>query len=233
MPVVHPAAKPDSSAAQLNIDSQGNLLVNVAEGSFAVSTGAQYNATPPIFTDGTSNPLQSDSHGTLLVSQRDASGAVQGNLANPVRIDPVGTTTQPVSISGTVPVSISGTAAVALTPATSGGLSSSKLVSAASTNATSIKTSAGQLYNVQAFNTNASARFLKIYNKASAPTVGTDTPVATYLIPGNASGSGCVIEISNGLALNAGLAIAITGGIADNDTTAIGANDCVVNLQYK
>lgn len=294
MPFVHPAIPQGgdgSNSAPLQVDNSGNLLVNVAEGSFAVSSGAQYNATPPTFTNGetgplqcdvngkllvagtinasssatynsstqnltsgSSNALQSDSHGALLVSQRDSSGAVQGALGNPLRVDPTGTTTQPVSIAASVavtgtfwqatqPVSLasvpthavtqSGSWSTSTIPATSGGLSASKLVSAASTNATSVKTSAGQLYNVQAFNTNASARFLKIYNKASAPTVGTDTPVATFLVPGNASGAGCVIEISNGLALSAGLAFAITGGMADSDTTAIGAGDCVVNLQYK
>jgi hypothetical protein len=118
-------------------------------------------------------------------------------------------------------------------PAASGGLTASKLISAASTNATSVKASAGQLYNVQAFNTNAAARFLKIYNKASAPTVGTDTPVAVYLLPGASAGAGCVIEISNGLALGSGLAFALTTGIADSDTGAVGANEVVVNLQYK
>ena len=89
------------------------------------------------------------------------------------------------------------------------------------------------MYNLQAFNTNStSVRYLKLYNKASAPTVGTDTPVATYLIPAN--GSGVVVEISNGMgAFTAGIALAVTGAMPDTDTTAVGANEVLVNLQWK
>ena len=143
----------------------------------------------------------------------------------------------PVSQSGTWTVQPGNTAnttpwLTSLVPATSGGLSITKLVSAATTNATSVKTSAGQLYNVQAFNTNTtSPRYLKLYNLAAAPTVGTSVPVATFLIPPNYSGF--VIEVSNGIAFATGIAFAITGGMADTDSTAIAAAEVVVNLQYK
>ena len=59
----------------------------------------------------------------------------------------------------------------------------SALTSAATTNATSVKTSGGTIYNIVASNTGAAAAYLKIYNKASAPTVGTDIPVHTCVIP--------------------------------------------------
>ena len=121
----------------------------------------------------------------------------------------------------------------ALQPQTSNGLTATRLISAATTNATSVKTSAGQIYNVQAFNTNASARFLKLYNLSVAPTVGTSVPVATWVIPGNASGSSLVVEIANGMTFASGIAFAITANMADTDTTAVGASDVAVNLQYK
>lgn len=123
---------------------------------------------------------------------------------------------------------------VANSPATSGGCLMSKLVSAASTNATSLKASAGQLYMVTASNINASARYLKFYNKASSPTVGTDTPVLTFLIPGNASGAGTNIPVPDtGLAFGTGIAYAITTGATDADTGAVAANDIIVNIAYK
>ena len=166
--------------------------------------------------------------------------------AGALKVDNSGVT-QPVSgtvsVSGTVPVSgafyqatqpvsVAATVTTSSVPAASGGLSTTKLLSAATTNAASVKTSAGQVYNIQAFNTNAaSPRYLKLYNKASAPTVGTDTPIKTILIPAN--GSGVVIEISNGLACSTGIAFAITGGVADSDTTAIGANEVIVNIDWK
>jgi hypothetical protein len=88
--------------SHLNLDTAGNLLVNIAQGSFSSSTGAAYNSAQQNFTNGTTNPLQADSHGQLLVN-------AGGTLAAPLRIDPVGTTAQPISgtvgISGTVPVS--------------------------------------------------------------------------------------------------------------------------------
>ena len=59
----------------------------------------------------------------------------------------------------------------------------SALTSAATTNATSVKTTGGTIYNIVASNTGVTDVYLKIYNKASAPTVGTDIPVHTCVIP--------------------------------------------------
>lgn len=107
-----------------------------------------------------------------------------------------------------------------------------KLISAATTNATSVKASQSALYGVQAFNTNAAARYLKLYNKASAPTVGTDTPVKVLTIPGNTAGAGLVIHFANGLDFPTGLAYALTTGAADSDTGAVAANELVIGLDY-
>jgi hypothetical protein len=114
--------------------------------------------------------------------------------------------------------------------ATSGGSTLSHTMSAASTNATSLKASAGMVYGVCISNNNASARYFKLYNKASAPTVGTDTPVTVIQVPGN----GTVIRAYPvGAVFGTGIAWACTGGIADSDTTAIGANDCSIDIEYK
>lgn len=114
-----------------------------------------------------------------------------------------------------------------------GGYTPSHLISGASTNATSVKGSAGTIGYLTASNINASPRYLKIYNKATAPTVGTDVPVHTFLIPGNASGAGTNIPIpSEGIALGTGIGLALTTGVADNDTGAVAANDIVVNYGW-
>lgn len=115
---------------------------------------------------------------------------------------------------------------------TAGGATPYKLNSAASTNATSVKASAGQIYSIACMNTNASARYLKLYNKASAPTVGTDTPVQVYTIPGNTAGSGMTITFPVGLSFGTGIAFALTTGAADSDTGAVAANEIIVNLSY-
>jgi hypothetical protein len=113
----------------------------------------------------------------------------------------------------------------------SGSCTPFKLISAASTNATSVKNTAGSLLELQASNTNAAARFVKIYDKASAPTVGTDVPKNTYTLPPT-TGS-VTIVIPNGKTFLNGIALAITGAVGDADATAIAASDVVVNLCYK
>lgn len=105
-----------------------------------------------------------------------------------------------------------------------------RLVSAATTNATSVKTAAGALASLYALNTNAAVRYLKIYDKASAPTVGTDAPVLTMALPAS---SGTPLNLGdNGLALANGLAFALTANATDADATAIGAGDVILTLLY-
>ncbi|HEX7633120.1 MAG TPA: hypothetical protein VF401_02205 [Candidatus Saccharimonadales bacterium] len=106
----------------------------------------------------------------------------------------------------------------------SGGLPSARIKSAASTNATSLKVSTAGLYGLALSNDSSSKRYIKIYNKATAPTVGTDTPVFTFLIPANGTISVPMTEVAVS-AFASGLGYAITGGIADSDTTAIGADE--------
>ena len=97
------------------------------------------------------------------------------------------------------------------------------LSSAATTNATLIKASAGRLFLIIGRNNVASIRYLKFYNKASAPTVGTDVPVLTIALDAS---SRFEIDLNPyGQFFTTGIAFAITGAVADNDTTAIAAAD--------
>lgn len=117
--------------------------------------------------------------------------------------------------------------------ATAGGLATASRLasSAASTNATVAKSSAGRLYRVQAFNNATNLLFLKIYNKATTPTVGTDTPIATLALPSKVKYDLDFDLI--GLYCSLGISFAITANAADNDTTAIAAGDVVgLNIWY-
>ena len=107
-----------------------------------------------------------------------------------------------------------------------------RLLSAASTNATSLKASAGTLYVLYAVNLNAAVRYLKLYNKASAPTVGTDTPVATLPIPASTTGAGFVLDLGPGFDFATGIAYATTTGVADADTGAVAANEIILAGVY-
>lgn len=106
--------------------------------------------------------------------------------------------------------------------ASSNNLTNTRIVSAATTNATNLKASAGQIYTIDLFNSAAYTVFLKLYNKASAPTVGTDTPAWTIPIP---AGSGYSKTFYFGLTQGTGISYAITKNIGDSDTTAVAASD--------
>lgn len=98
-----------------------------------------------------------------------------------------------------------------------------RLVSAAaSTNATSVKASAGDVGNIVGFNAAAAKRYLKLYNKASAPTVGTDVPVMTLTLP---AGQPFNFDFQMGHYFSTGIAYALTVNAADADTTALTAAD--------
>ena len=101
---------------------------------------------------------------------------------------------------------------------------------AATTNATLVIAGITRLQFLSAHNTSAAVKFLKIYDKATAPTVGTDVPKMVFPIP---AGSYINPDISFGLKLKLGLSFAITGGVADTDTTATAANDVIVNMGYR
>ena len=103
-----------------------------------------------------------------------------------------------------------------------------RVVSAASTNATSVKASAGNLYHITASNTSAAVKYLKFYDKASAPVVGTDTPIFTLGVPVGGFSEAYDFPISFTL----GIAYAITGAVADSDTTAVAVNDITGLLLY-
>lgn len=82
------------------------------------------------------------------------------------------------------------------------------------------------------FNMNAAARFLKIFNTTSAPTLGTATPVMTIVIPGSTLGAGANVSLGRGVGFSAGLSIAFTDAIASTSTGSISAGDVAANLYY-
>lgn len=142
--------------------------------------------------------------------------------------------------SGTITAVIGGTAAytaflgtqsVQVQPTVNVGASTfHHLISAATTNATSVKASAGVANSITVSNNGAAVAYFKLYDRASAPTVGTDTPVLTALVPVNGT-----ISIDSGYAgmrFATGIAYAITGGMAVADTTAVALAQVSVSINY-
>lgn len=115
-------------------------------------------------------------------------------------------------------------------PGTSGGCSISRVVAVASTNATVAKASAGHLYGYEIFNDAAAVRYVKFVNKASSPTVGSDSVAMTVMLPADSSRA---IWFPEGIAFSLGITYYTVTGFADSDTAAVTANDLIVQVFYK
>ena len=103
--------------------------------------------------------------------------------------------------------------------------------SLAGNNAASIKNTACKLAKIVGYNAAAAVRYLRIYNKNSAPIVGIDTPVLIIPLPPSSTFEFNLADI--GYHLTSGLAIAITGAAPTTDNTAIAANDILgLNIIY-
>lgn len=108
-----------------------------------------------------------------------------------------------------------------------------RLVGANTTNAQIINAAPCWLTGYSVGNINAAPVYLKIYDKATAPTVGTDVPVFVVMIPGATTGAGANVTLPQGLYLINGLAMGLVAGLTDGSTTAPSANEQIVNILYK
>lgn len=127
------------------------------------------------------------------------------------------------------------TATASLTASTTGGAKPYHYIAAGAANQDSqnIKAAAGTLYAITAYCPQVAIRYLKLYDKATAPT-SADTPIFTHMIPGNTNGAGTNPSLpSFGVALLNGLGIRITTGPTDGDTGTVAANDVVVDITYQ
>jgi hypothetical protein len=123
---------------------------------------------------------------------------------------------------------------VGIIPRASGGMTIFRSIDIDETEE-EIKASAGQVFSITAFNRTAAPLYLKFYNATAAnTTVGTTTPVLTFLVPANADsdGAGFVWNHPIGFAFDTAITVACTTAVADADTGAPGANECIVNVGY-
>lgn len=132
-------------------------------------------------------------------------------------------TTQPVSGSVTASGTVTANQGTWATP------TASILNSAASTNGTVVKGSAGTLYSITASNTNAAVRYLKLYNSATV-TVGTTAVALTIPIP--AGGTVTVPFGALGMRFGTGICISTTTGAADADAGAVAAGEIKVLTSF-
>ncbi|HEV3004236.1 MAG TPA: hypothetical protein VGX78_07225, partial [Pirellulales bacterium] len=218
---VYNSSLPSPTSGQtvgIQLDSSGRLLVGSIAGTVAATQSGSWVLAPHQSTNvdqigGTTTDTNSGtkSAGTLRVVLATDQPALTNNLGY-MTPAPAGVTT------GATPFLLAG--------------------SANSTNATSVNASACTLWEIVAVNVSTSAMaYLKIYDKASSPTVGTDTPVyvlpLSYAASASGGGGGASKTFPVGLKLANGLAYAITGGMGNSDTTAVASNQVLLSGTYK
>lgn len=102
---------------------------------------------------------------------------------------------------------------------------------AASDNATLVRAGPCLARHITGYNAAVAVRYLKLYNKATAPTIGTDTPVMTIALGPSAAFNIALPE--QGLYFSLGLGLGMVTAAADNSTAALTAADVVgLNVVY-
>lgn len=227
-------------------DNGGSISVDDNGGTLTVDgtiTGVTNTVTISGVTGGGTElgvlrvTLANDSTGLISIDDNGGSLTIDGTLTgitNTVTVESAqkGTwTIQPGNTANTTPWLVS------QTPATSGGLSTYRVISANTTADALIKATAGQVYAWVITNVNASARTVKLYNSTSTPTSGGTTPLVTLVIPGNSSANsqagGETFATASGITFSNGIGIGIVTGSADSATGAVATGDVVCNVFYK
>ena len=148
--------------------------------------------------------------------------SVAGNALN---VTPVGTT----PVSGTVTTNAAaGTAAIGdvgvqYRANATGAATLANVNCPATAAAQQLKSGAGRLLGLTLSNTNAAARFVKLFNALSASvTPGTTSALAEIAIPPNRS---VVWNLEGGAAFSTGITVMVTGGQGLTNNTAVTAGD--------
>ena len=149
------------------------------------------------------------------------------------------TSVRPQSYQGAIPAILMGGSTTAAIQATASSGTTAYFVQSTAqpngvtgTNNTTgvvVKTTAGQVYEISVTNNQASTIWVKLYNKATAPTVGTDLPL--IMIP-VAAGATVNMDFGQwGKRFNLGIGIGITANGTVSDTTAPAAG-AMVSMTY-
>lgn len=232
-------------ASSNNIGDVDVLTLPAVAGGAAQDLPITGNPVPSGYRASDANPTAMSADGDVVYPWATRRGAtvIAGSLLDDAaftigvdRVDPIGmladeTSTDSVDEGdvGIPRMTLDRRQIVTMSPHTQNGLTTFHLVSAGTTNATNIKNAAGQVYGWYIYNNNAAARKVAFHNSASAPTAGTSV-FFSLVIPPN---SGANVEMTNGIAFSAGIGITTVTGVADSNSTAVGADDLIINIFYK
>lgn len=120
------------------------------------------------------------------------------------------------------------------TASTTNGTSTCYITSAASTNSTNCKGSAGNVYEYHVTNTTTTNYFLRIYNASAAPTCSSATGFVETIPALGAAANGGINGRLNGVpqAFSTGIGFCLTGGGSSTDNTNA-ATGVYVTILYK
>jgi|HubBroStandDraft_2_1064218.scaffolds.fasta_scaffold12629_3 hypothetical protein len=191
-----------NTVGKIDILGNGGASMDVAQGGATAAT----NAIQIAGVYNTSLPTLTNGQGGA--AQLDASGRLLVDCATGC------------SAGGTI----------SLVPHTSGGLTTKHFVAAASDNATNVKSSAGQVYNIHVYNNAAYPVYLKLYNASSSPTGCAATNLTKVI--GVQAGTELNLNSEEGFAFGTGIGYCLTKGITDTDDTAVLLSDATVDVAY-
>ena len=214
----------NAGTGTMNTSATGAAASGASNTGNPVKIGGAFNTTQPTLSNGQVGDEQVTSRGAQIVATGVDTFNATINAALPAGTNSIGTV-QIGNTANTTPI------LVTQSPATSGGSSISGVLSAASTNLTSVKSSAGQVYGWQFSDAAAYWVYVHFYNVASGSvTVGTTAPTFTIGVP---PGGAVAYRDDNGLAMGTAISYSITKGAAATDATATLANDCMGVISYK
>ena len=244
-----------SGASAVNIQDGGNSITVDNAGTFVVQeNGAALTALQliddTVFTDDTSTHSTGATKGLgimAVANPTDANidandiGMLAMTLARALKIDYT-------TIAGTAVDTNSGNKSagtqrmvvatdqpqlttplnVTIQAGASGGDTVYHLVSAATTNATNIKSSAGKVTGWYIYNSNAAARKVAFHDTSGTPTAGSSVYFSLMIPPS----SGANVSFPSGIKFASGIGITTVTELADSDSTAVASNDLIINIYY-
>ncbi len=187
-----------------------------------LSMGCDFFTSPTTITNGNGSNLECDNAGNLLVDVK-TTVTVSGTVST---TPPSNASTNVAQVgSASVATASSGQQNVApgATASSNVAVSECNILTAASTNSTSCKGSAGNFYGYEIFNTTTTVYYLRLYNASSAPTCSSSTGFirSIPIPPAAASGQvGGIVSNQNFPAnYGTGIGYCITGGSGSTDNT--------------
>lgn len=220
----------DSVNHRLKVDGSG--VTQPVSGTFWQATQPVSLASVPshAVTNAGTFAVQAAQSGTWTVQP--------GNTANTTawlfKLDQTGTNND-VDLASAIPAgsNLIGQAAPVATATTTNTTSTCYLSSAATTNATNCKSSAGNIYAIRAINTTGTLYYLRLYNAAAAPTCSSATGfIETHPIPASSTGAGMILSVPVGIAYGTGIGFCLTGGGSSTDNTNA-ATGVYLSIYYK